>query len=369
MDNINRIMNVYNVEDDEDDNEIQGFIVFGVPRQLYVRQNHFDNYDEANFERRFRLQRNTVLQFLQLIEHQLEYAMDMNNSVSPMNQLLVCLRFYSTGGHLQAIADFAGMHVSTVSRIIKRVSAIIAALGRRYIKFPDTQEAIKACQRKFYDVASFPRVIGAIDCTHIKIESPGGNDAELFRNRKSFFSINVQLVCDADLKIMNVVARWPGATHDSTIFNNSRLYAQFETNQYPQCILLGDSGYPNKPYLFTPLLNPVSPEEQLYNEAHIRTRNKIERCFGVLKRRFPVLAYGCRLKLETVQAVIVATVVLYNFIKENGNDIVPPLPEELDQHAFDILIDNGQIPDIHAHEAQMGEMRQEFINAYFRNLV
>ncbi|KAI4455445.1 hypothetical protein MML48_9g00016292 [Holotrichia oblita] len=297
MDNINRIMNVYNVEDDEDDNEIQGFIVFGVPRQLYVRQNHFDNYDEANFERRFRLQRNTVLQFLQLIEHQLEYAMDMNNSVSPMNQLLVCLRFYSTGGHLQAIADFAGMHVSTVSRIIKRVSAIIAALGRRYIKFPDTQEAIKACQRKFYDVASFPRVIGAIDCTHIKIESP----VSLF---------------------------------------------------------IGDSGYPNKPYLFTPLLNPVSPEEQLYNEAHIRTRNKIERCFGVLKRRFPVLAYGCRLKLETVQAVIVATVVLYNFIKENGNDIVPPLPEELDQHAFDILIDNGQIPDIHAHEAQMGEMRQ-----------
>lgn len=37
----------------------------------------------------------------------------------------------------------------------------------------------------FYRFAKFPSVIGAIDCTHIKIQSPGGGDqAELFRNRK-----------------------------------------------------------------------------------------------------------------------------------------------------------------------------------------
>lgn len=46
---------------------------------------------------------------------------------------------------------------------------------------------------------------------------------EEFRNRKSYFSLNVQAVCDADLKLMNVVARWPGSAHDATIFNNSVL--------------------------------------------------------------------------------------------------------------------------------------------------
>lgn len=46
---------------------------------------------------------------------------------------------------------------------------------------------------------------------------------EEFRNRKSIFSINVQVVCDADLKFMNVVARWPGSAHDATIFNHSNL--------------------------------------------------------------------------------------------------------------------------------------------------
>jgi hypothetical protein len=45
----------------------------------------------------------------------------------------------------------------------------------------------------------------------------------------------------------------------------------------------------------TPLLNPGTPAKQLDNESHIRTRNVAERLFGVLKRRFPILAYGCRL--------------------------------------------------------------------------
>jgi DNA-binding MarR family transcriptional regulator len=45
-----------------------------------------------------------------------------------MNQLLACLRLYSTGGHLQQVADFMGMHISTACRIVKRVSEAIARL-------------------------------------------------------------------------------------------------------------------------------------------------------------------------------------------------------------------------------------------------
>lgn len=90
-----------------------------------------------------------------------------------MNQLLVALRFYSTGGHLQAIADFAGMHLSTVSRIIVRVSEAIAANYDRFIRFPIEEDEIRSTQQKFYNIAAFPRVIGAIDCTHVKIESVG----------------------------------------------------------------------------------------------------------------------------------------------------------------------------------------------------
>lgn len=56
---------------------------------------------------------------------------------------------------------------------------------------------------------------------------------EEFRNRKGYFSLNVQAICDADLKFMNVVARWPGSAHDATIFNNSILRGIFITYQLP----------------------------------------------------------------------------------------------------------------------------------------
>lgn len=45
-----------------------------------------------------------------------------------------------------------------------------------------------------------PGIGGCIDCTHIghiKIQNPGGPDGEVFRNRKGYFSLNVQ-VCLQD---------------------------------------------------------------------------------------------------------------------------------------------------------------------------
>ncbi|KAK4884252.1 hypothetical protein RN001_000523 [Aquatica leii] len=336
--------------EDVEDLEVIEFIEFGLPRQIYQRNDYFHSLDDFAFRKRFRLTRECVLHLLTLIEHHLEYPLDINNCVSPMNQLLVCLRMYSTGGHLQMIADFAGMHYSTVSRIVKRVSEAIASLYPQHVKFPATELELKKCQQDFYNVASFPRVIGAIDCTHISIQSPGGNDAEIYRNRKQYFSINVQAICNSNLKLMNVVARWPGSVHDATIFRHSNIYNRFENNLYENCILIGDNGYFNTNYLLTPLLQPITPGQQLYNESHIRSRNCIERCFGVLKRRFPILAYGCRLHINTLLTIIIATSVVHNIALEMGDIQPPPLPQELDEHVQD-----------------EGTTRQRYIN-WFSNL-
>lgn len=74
----------------------------------------------------------------------------------------------------------------------------------------------------------------------------GGDDAELFRNRKGYMSINVQTISTADLLVTDVVARWPGSTHDSAIYQNSNRYRKFENGDYGSGYLLGDSGYPLK---------------------------------------------------------------------------------------------------------------------------
>ncbi|KAK5645553.1 hypothetical protein RI129_001869 [Pyrocoelia pectoralis] len=241
--------------------------------------------------------------------------------------LFVTLRFFATGSFLQVVGDFAGIDKSTACRIVNKVTRAIAVLHRTFIKMPSTEDEMASNSAEFYNIARFPKCIGAVDCTHIKITSPGGDEPEIYRNRKSFFSLNVQAVCDATCKIQNVVCRWPGSSHDSTIFNNSRLRANFENHNFSQYVLVGDSGYGIKSYLITPLGNAVTAAEQLFNEAQIRTRNPIERAFGIWKRRFPILAFGIRSQLHKVEAIVVATAVLHN-IAVLLNEELPPLDME-----------------------------------------
>lgn len=57
----------------------------------------------------------------------------------------------------------------------------------RVYSIPTDEEEIFNIQLRFLDMHGFPRVIGCIDCTHIKIQSPRGDNAEYFRNRKGHF--------------------------------------------------------------------------------------------------------------------------------------------------------------------------------------
>ncbi|KAJ8359248.1 hypothetical protein SKAU_G00157730 [Synaphobranchus kaupii] len=105
-----------------------------------------------------------------------------------------------------------------------------------------------------------------------------------YANRKGFHSINVQIACDASYKIFDLVARWPGSTHDARIFRESALVREFEAGRGND-LLLGDSGYPLKRWLMTPVIALRTEQERRYNNIHSVTRSVVERCIGVLKRR------------------------------------------------------------------------------------
>lgn len=71
-------------------------------------------------------------------------------------------------------------------------------------------------KEEFQRIGGLTGVVGAIDGTHVRIVAPEQDEA-LYVNRKRYHSINVQVVCDARYRLIDVVARWPGSTHDSRI--------------------------------------------------------------------------------------------------------------------------------------------------------
>ena len=112
----------------------------------------------------------------------------------------------------------------------------------------------------------------------------------------------------------NIVARWPGSTHDSFVFSSSLIGQRFESQPrtLEDGLLLGDSGYPCKPYLMTPYLNPTSVNEEAFNQAHKATRVAIEQTFGWWKRRLHLLHSEVRMKPEKVCLIIGACTILHN---------------------------------------------------------
>jgi len=113
------------------------------------------------------------------------------------------------------VGDLFWVSKSVSNLFVRKVTRVIANLAPQYVKFPSTVPARSMTVRDFYAIAAFPGVLGAVDCMHVPIQSPGGNHAELFRNRKVYFSINVQAVASADLTFTNVVSRWHGSAHDA----------------------------------------------------------------------------------------------------------------------------------------------------------
>ena len=118
--------------------------------------------------------------------------------------------------------------------------------------------------------------------------------------------------------------------------------AQFERGDIQGMLLLGDNGYPCRPYLMTPLADPQTPPERRYNVSQSRTRNTVERMFGVWKRLFPCLFMSIRTKLSTTLTIIVATAVLYNFTRGRNYPIEEENLEDSDENPSLAMNDQTQ---------------------------
>nr|XP_012218224.1 PREDICTED: putative nuclease HARBI1 [Linepithema humile] len=155
--------------------------------------------------------------------------------------------------------ELGDLHGVSQPTVSRIVASVSRVLADLLPQFIKFPPRIETLQQEFYNVACFPMAVGCIDCTH--------------------------------------AGRIRG-------------------------ILLGDSGYPCKPYLLTPILNHRNPCEERYNASHIRTRTIVERCFGEWKGMFRALQNGMQISLCTAKTAIIAMAVLYN-IKKNFYDNNP----------------------------------------------
>ena len=301
--------------------------------------NPLDLYDDDQLYARYRFDRPSILWLTDLIHDDIAAPTLRNRAILPVIQLCIFLRFLASGCFQSIVGDTFHVDKSTVSRKIHSVATALARHLNHFVRFPDV-ERLRQIKEAFYNRYRFPSVVGAIDCTHIRIQAPAVRE-DVYVNRKSFHSLNVQAVCDHDLKITNLVVKWPGRVHDARIWELCDLREELQ-NGLHNGLLLGDSGYPCQPWLMTPITNPAGAAEERYNRSQTRARNPIERLFGVWKRRFHALHGEIRLEPGKVCTIVAAAAVLHNVARDRR------LPD-----FHDLIVDDQ--PDVEPYQAHQDE--------------
>ncbi|XP_072159734.1 putative nuclease HARBI1 [Bemisia tabaci] len=226
---------------------------------------------------------------------------------------------------------------------------------------PNTPEAMQDVAEEFEAMYGFPQLLGCIDGTLVKIQTPT-QDEHIFVDRKGNHSINCQIICDSHMRILDVVARWPGSVHDGGIFEVSQMKHRFDNHVFGDYKLLGDSGYRLSRYLLTIYRPAITASQQIYNQLHKSTRCVVERCVGLLKGRWRCLhSTGGNLIYTPgkVCRMFLACSILHNicFMTEDGG------LEDIDEDL--IIIDdvdeqvNNALPAGVAHD-----LRNNFLNAH-----
>ncbi|XP_063838174.1 putative nuclease HARBI1 [Ostrinia nubilalis] len=276
---------------------------------------------------------------------------------------MAALDFYAGGSYQRRVGkDFnLGLCQTAVHKCVAEVTEALnkPEILQRHIAFPGNREERMAVMKGFMDVFGFPGVVGCIDGTHIAIIRPHDFE-EAFFNRKHYHSLNAMIICDAELNVLHVDASYGGASHDSHVWNRSALEAHMRSlaEAGEVCWLLGDSGYAQREWMMTPILQaaPDSPEAH-YTDLHCSTRNTVERCIGVLKARWRCLLAHRTLHYDPVKAgkIVNACIVLHNMCNRARIE-VPTLD------GYDIRRDGRRQP------AQPAEERQNLLRDLYQAL-
>ncbi|XP_050340014.1 putative nuclease HARBI1 [Bactrocera neohumeralis] len=217
------------------------------------------------------------------------------------------------------------MSQPTISRCIEYICKLVVERKHGEVRFPNSVEEYNRIKTGFYSKFGIKGVIGAIDCTHVGIIAPALSSTVVphdYMNRKGYYSINVEALCDDELIFRHVNAKFPGSCHDSGIWTTSpaRIKLIREHSDGAFKWLLGDSGYPLEPWLLTPVANPETPNEQNFNTRHIKARNTIERAFGVLKSRFRCISRERTLRYKHSKAAlfVYTCTIFHNNLQNHG---------------------------------------------------
>uniref|UniRef100_UPI00398F40CE putative nuclease HARBI1 n=1 Tax=Pristiophorus japonicus TaxID=55135 RepID=UPI00398F40CE len=260
--------------------------------------------------KRLRFSKEAIGRLCDMLKDDLQTCSKSRIALSVSMEVTMALDFFASGSFQSGTGDISDMSQCAARSCINQVS--------EFIDFD-----LSTWQQKETALAGFPKVIGTVDGTHVALKALIEAPAR-YINRKWYHSLNVMIVCDAQLRILSVNA------------DHSNLYDALNELPAGSAWILNDKGYPLKPWLMTPYRRTNNEAQERCNQALVGTRQVVERTIGLLKSCFWCLdRSGGTLQYSPVKVsrTVVAYCALYNFALQEGLTVNPAdqLPAEMEE--------------------------------------
>ena len=316
------------------------------PREAAI--NKLFSHGPKAFKRRFKVTKRTFMRLVKLIRPYVEpdesgkaMAIVSSGSYIPAElQLAVTLRWLAGANHLcqEDNYDVGGASVyHCLWQVIYALDTVIPAP-----KFDPTDEnAMESLATSMFvrSKQSMAGCVGAIDGMAVKIRRPTLRDCPnpfLYRNRKQFYSINLQAMCDGNRKFLWWSMLTVGSTHDSLAFAMSKLGQRLEEVGLPEGYwIAGDDAYVSNEYMLTPFSTKASKRDRKkdnFNFYQSRCRINIECAFGILVEKFGVLRRELSTSLEHTTTVVSVCMKLHNLTIDDNIQRIKPLARDIKDH-------------------------------------
>lgn len=196
------------------------------PRLIHRRINY--HLHQMVFRQSFRIDKEVFIQLENLIGRYLVNTR-RNNALTPRQQILTALHFMGNGCQYHVNGQVHGISKATVFRCVRRICYLVCHyMMPLFIRWPTNDAMI---ERRFFELAGFPNVKGAVDGTLIHINAPtAGEPAYVGRDGKH--SINVVIVSGPQNEIFFASAKSPGSFHDSRALRISNLWNSWELEHW-----------------------------------------------------------------------------------------------------------------------------------------
>ncbi|XP_024014670.1 uncharacterized protein LOC112088530 [Eutrema salsugineum] len=239
------------------------------------------------------------------------------NRIKVEEQLAIFLFIIGHNLRTRAVQELFRYSGETISRHFNNVLNAVMAISMDFFQ--------SAPISPLEDDPCFKDCVGVVDCIHIPV-MVGVDEQGPFRNNSNgFLTQNVLVASSFDLRFHYVLAGWEGSASDQQVLI-AALTRRHKLHVPQGKYYIVDSKYQSLPGFMAPY-HGVSREEEsketMFNERHKLLHRAIDRSFGALKERFPILLSAPPYPLQTQVKLVIAACALHNYVRlEKPDDFV-----------------------------------------------